>query len=159
VAIDGRPVVLRPIRPEDEPAHREFLTALSPADVRFRFFGMMRDFRHEQLARWTQIDYDREMAFIAVADGRTLGVVRAVTDPDNQRAEFAIVVAGAAQNKGLGHALMVKMIAYAKARGTGILAGQVMADNERMLKLMRDLGFTSEFAGHNTYDVRLPLAT
>jgi acetyltransferase len=158
ITIDGRPVVLRPIRPEDEPAHRAFLATLSPADVRFRFFGMVRDFRHDQLARWTQIDYDREMAFIAAADGRTLGVVRTVTDPDNQRAEFAIVVAGAVQNKGLGHALMSKMIAYARARGTELLAGQVMADNERMLGLMRTLGFTLEFAGHNTYDARLRLA-
>jgi len=68
------------------------------------------------------------------------------------------VVAGAAQNKGLGRALMGKMIAYARARGTEVLSGQVMAGNERMLKLMRSLGFTLEFAGYNIYDARLRLA-
>jgi acetyltransferase len=120
---------------------------------------MVRDFRHETLARWTQIDYDREMAFIAVDGGRTIGVVRAITDPDNRRAEFAIVVASDSQNNGVGRTLMRKMIDYVRSRGTGVIAGQVMADNERMLRLMRGLGFALEFEGNNTYEARLRLAT
>src|SRR5262245_60854069 len=84
--------------------------------------------------------------------------VRAITHPESRRAESAIVVPNAVQNEGLGRALMSRMIAYARARGPEILVGQAMADNERMLKPMRSLGFTLEFAGHNTYDARLRLA-
>jgi acetyltransferase len=108
ITLDGRPVLLRPIRPEDEPRHSEFYRALRPEDVRFRFLGQVRELAHSQLARYTQIDYDREMAFIATATGdqgqnETLGVVRAVADPDNIRAEFAIVVRSDLKGKGLEH--------------------------------------------------------
>jgi acetyltransferase len=153
---EGR-LVLRPIRPDDEAAHRDFLAALDTRDIRFRFFGAMRDFSHETLARLTQIDYDREMAFIATDGKRTVGVVRAVTDPDNIRAEFAIVIAGDCQGKGLGRRLMQKMIAYARGRGTETLIGQVLADNARMLDLMRSLGFELRFAGDAVYEVALRL--
>jgi acetyltransferase len=158
ITLAGRRLALRPIRPEDEEAHRAFLAALDSNIMRARFFGIVRDFRHEAVARWTQIDYDREMAFIAVDADRIVGVVRAVTDPDNARAEFAIVVSGGHQHVGLGRALMHKMIAYARARGTDALVGQVLADNDRMLRLLRGLGFTIEFAGNATYEARLRLA-
>jgi len=142
----GRRVLLRPIRPEDEPEHYEFIAKLSPEDVRFRFFGLVRQLPHTEMARFTQIDYDREMAFIASADrdggGReTLGVVRTATDPDNQRAEFAIVVRSDLGGQGLGHRLLEKMIAYCRARGTRTIVGQVMNENAKMRELARNLGF------------------
>jgi acetyltransferase len=141
-----RHLVLRPIRPEDEAAHAEFLGSLDPADSRMRFFGTMRELPHSQLARFTQIDYDREMAILALqteADGRdgTLGEVRAVTDPSNTLAEFALVVRSELKGQGLGTLLLCKMIGYCCSRGTAELRGETMADNERMLKLARNLGF------------------
>ena len=145
-SLGGRQVLLRPIRPEDEPQHREFLSRLTPEDVRFRFFSSVRELPHSQMARFTQIDYEREMAFIATAatDGgapETLGVVRVVTDPDNEAAEFAIVVRSDLKGHGFGAALLDKMIAYCRARGTGRLVGQVMAANRAMLGLAESRGF------------------
>ena len=140
-----RRMLLRPIRPEDEPQHKAFLDALSPQDVRFRFFGQVREFPHSQLARFTQIDYDREMAFIlteTTPDGpRTLGVVRTVSDPDGQCAEFAIVIDASLKGQGLGRTLLEKMIAYCRERGVGQLVGEVLAENEAMLGLAKRLGF------------------
>src|SRR5690606_30733028 len=124
--LDGTRVRVRPIRPEDEPAHHAFHRRLQPEDVRFRFFNLVREVPHSQMARFTQIDYDREMAFIAQpvtdgagpgapAAGETLGVVRAIADPDGERAEFAIIVRSDQKGRGLGHALLDKMIRYCRA--------------------------------------------
>ena len=145
VHLDGLELLLRPIRPEDEPMHKVFLDELDPQDIRFRFFGSIRDFPHSQLARLTQIDYDREMAFIAVEFSkqgpRTVGVVRIVCDPDNEEAEFAIIVHSEMKRRGLGHALMNKMIAYSRDRGTRYLVGEVLTSNHSMLNLAASLGF------------------
>jgi acetyltransferase len=142
----GRPLELRPIRPEDEPAHQAFFAQLSPQDVRFRFFGIMRELAHSEMARFTQIDYDREMAFIATAahpDGsaETLGVARTVSDPDNEKCEFAIVVRSDVKGQGLGSALMQKLIRYARLRGIRTIVGQVLYENRPMLALVERLGF------------------
>ncbi len=143
---DGASLLLRPIRPEDEPDHRAFLNHLKPDDVVFRFFGQVRDWSHSELARFTQTDYDREMAFVAVRAGATgneiLGVVRGITDPDNERSEYAIVVRSDYQGHGLGYALMQKLIRYHTARGTARVIGRVRADNARMIEMVRALGFT-----------------
>ncbi len=144
ITLDDLDLLLRPIRPEDEPMHRQFFDALDVEDVRFRFFGMVRDFPHSQMARLTQIDYDREMAFIAVpadTQDRTLGVVRTVCDPDNINAEFAIVVCSALKGRGMGRALLDKMVDYCRARGTRRLIGEVLSENERMLNLAHSMGF------------------
>lgn len=146
IEFNGRKVLLRPIRPEDEPIHQAFFTRLSAEDIRFRFFGVVKALEHSQIARYTQIDYDREMAFIAIdkelgRPGETLGVVRAITDPDNLRAEFAIVVRSDMKGKGLGRILMSKLIRYARERGTESLVGEVLEHNERMLALAREVGF------------------
>lgn len=144
---NGLEVMLRPIRPEDEPEHRAFLSQLTPEDIRFRFFGLVREFPHSEIARLTQIDYDREMAFIASApkaDGagrETLGVVRTITDPDNETCEFAIIVRSDLKGQGLGYKLLEKMIGYCRARGTKTMTGQVMAGNHPMLDMVRALGF------------------
>ncbi len=156
----GRPTLLRPIRPEDEPAHYEFMSKLTPEDIRFRFFGTVKELPHSEMARLTQIDYDREMAFISSAPKEngggyeTLGVVRTVTDPDNQRAEFAIVVRSDLQDQGLGHKLLDKMIKYCQQRGTTNMVGQVLQENRKMLGLATDMGFTRHLIpGEGAYEV------
>jgi len=118
---------------------------------------------HSQLARYTQIDYDREMAFIATAEGpdgapQTLGVVNAVATPGGAEAEFAIQVRTDLKGKGLGHALLAKMIRYCRARGLRTLVGQVLPDNRAMLDLAHALGFESRFSREDAaVEVRLAL--
>jgi acetyltransferase len=146
---DGRAVLIRPIRPEDEPAHYEFLAKVTPEDIRLRFFHLIRTLPHAEMARLTQIDYDREMAFIATLAGaegsvpETVGVVRTITDPNNDKAEYAILVRSDMKGQGLGWKLMDKMVRYCRARRTKQINGLVMRDNKRMLDLVHDLGFTS----------------
>lgn len=147
----GQALTLRPIRPEDAPQHLALFQALAPQDVRFRLFGGAHALSAAQLARFTQIDYEREMAFIAArgtgAARETLAVVRAVADPDNLGAEFAIVVRSDLHGQGLGTLLMNKLLRYCRQRGTGELFGEALADNRRMLQLARRLGFSIEAGG------------
>jgi len=157
------PLLLRPIRPEDAPAHVRFFSQLAPDDVRLRFFSAMKELPPTQLARLTQIDYDRAMAFIATrtgADGQpeTLGVVRAVADPDNQKAEFAIIVRSDLKGKGLGNILFQKLLDYFRSRGTREITGEALSENIGMQQLMRRFGGTvtaSREAG--MVDLRLAL--
>ena len=147
----GRQLTLRPVRPEDEDQHRAFLQRLDPLDVRMRVFYSRRQIEHSELARLTQIDYGREMAFIATepttgGGEETLGVARALCDPDNQDAEFAIIVRSDLKGGGLGRRLMDKLIGHLRTRGTQRLVGTVLAENQRMLQLARELGFTQEDA-------------
>lgn len=143
----GRKLVVRPIRPEDEAAHSAFIQSLDPTDRRMRFFSTRRSaFAHVELARMTQIDYAREMAFIASTDpdpakAQTLGVVRAITDPDNQAAEYAIVIRSELKGSGLGRLLMLRIIDYVRSRGTRRIVGEVLRENRGMLKLLAQLGF------------------
>jgi acetyl-CoA synthetase (ADP-forming)/acetyltransferase len=143
----GAPLLLRPIRPEDAPAHVRFFSMLAADDVRLRFFSAMKELPPTQLARLTQIDYDRAMAFIASrrgADGEpeTLGVVRAVADPDNQQAEFAIIVRSDLKGKGLGNILFQKLLDYFRSRGTRELTGEALSENIGIQHLMRRFGGT-----------------
>ncbi|EHJ47684.1 GCN5-related N-acetyltransferase [Solidesulfovibrio carbinoliphilus subsp. oakridgensis] len=160
---NGRHVLLRPIRPEDEPAHFQFFKHLSPEDLRFRFFGVVRELTHTEMAKLTQIDYEREMAFIATApdaDGRpeTLGVVRASTRPDNSSAEFAVIARSDLKGLGLGRLLMEKIIRYCKARGTRLLTGQALMENGGMQGLAEKLGFSVvRNYDEEVAEMRLPL--
>ncbi|WP_322104550.1 GNAT family N-acetyltransferase [Paraburkholderia sp. J41] len=143
----GQRLTIRPIRPEDEEQHRQFVESMTPDDLRLRFFSAVRSFDHTQLARMTQIDYDREMAFVATVlddDGkpRTLGVVRAVADPDNETAEFAVAIRSNLKGRGLGHLLMSRIIDYARSRGTHWLLGEALRENAPMIALARHCGFT-----------------
>jgi acetyltransferase len=143
---DGRQALLRPILPEDEPNHHVFISKLTPEDIRMRFFGLVHELPHSEMARLTQIDYDREMAFIGEithpnGTRETLGVVRTFTDPDNDKAEFAIVVRSDLKGSGLGKRLLQKMIDYCRSRGTRAIVGQVLKDNVRMLTFIEHLGF------------------
>lgn len=143
--VDGRAVLLRPIRPEDEPAHREFLGRIDTHDLYLRFFSAAKQFDHERLARLTQVDYDREMALIASLEteggAETLGVVRAVIDADATQAEFALLVRSDSKRRGLGRLLMDKLVRYARGRGLARLVGDVLPENHGMLALLRSLGF------------------
>jgi acetyltransferase len=132
---------VRPIRPEDAPRLQAFYANASPEDMRLRFFFVRREVPRSELARYTQIDYDREMTFIALApDGSMAGEVRALCDPDNERAEFAVQVAGAWQGKGLGTALLRKMLGHLRERGTKELFGMCLPENHAMAALARELG-------------------
>ena len=162
VAWQGEAIVLRPIRPEDEPQHRAFVDRLEPEDLRLRFFSSRRELPRSELARLTQIDYAREMAFIAVRalpDGtaQTLGVVRAVIDPDNVDAEFAIIVRSDLKGRGLGHVLMRKMIGFLSQRGTQRMVGFVLRENEAMRELARSQGFVLDSAMSDANTLRFVL--
>ncbi|WP_298720691.1 bifunctional acetate--CoA ligase family protein/GNAT family N-acetyltransferase [uncultured Ferrovibrio sp.] len=158
----GEIVLLRPIRPEDEPTHHEFVRRVSAEDFRLRFFSPMRALPHSEMARFTQIDYEREMAFIATRNinghSETLGVVRAITDPDNIRAEFAVLVRSDMKGHGLGQALMRKIIQYCKQRGTREIIGDILRENQAMRTLATELGFqTVPGPSSDVIQVRLPL--
>jgi acetyltransferase len=161
----GAPLMLRPIKPEDGEAHVAFFNSLDPEDVRYRMFVSMRELAPSQLARFTQIDYDREMAFIATrqrADGtaETLGVVRATADPDNLQAEFAVTVRSDLKGKGLGRILMIKLIDYFRSRGTRAIVGEALSHNIGVLNLVTKLGFdVKALPGAETKQLHLDLGT
>jgi len=155
-------LLVRPIRPEDGDRLHAFYEKANAADMRLRFFMSRREVPHSELARFSQIDYDREMAFIALApadsEGRQVmvGEVRAVCDPDNREAEFAIQVASAWQGKGVGRFLIAKLLRYLRERGTAEVAGQCLPENGRMIELARRAGFEVE-SGADTVSMRLVL--
>jgi acetyltransferase len=142
----GMQITVRPIRPEDENAHRAFVAANTAEDLRLRFFGAVRSFDHSQLARMTQIDYDREMALIITRNqedgtGETLGVARAIADPDNETAEFAVAARSDMKGQGFGSLLLTRIIDYEKKRGTRWLIGEALRENTGMIALARRSGF------------------
>ena len=163
IEFEGRPLLLRPVMPEDGPAHLAFFDKLTPDDVRYRMFVRVRELTPSQLARFTQIDYDREMAFIATrpgADGQpeTLGVGRVVADPDNVSAEFAVTVRSDLKGHGLGKVLMHKLIAYCRSRGTREIVGEALPQNTRVIRLVKGLGFeVTPAPEEGTMRLRLPL--
>ncbi|MBI1207564.1 MAG: GNAT family N-acetyltransferase [Azospirillum sp.] len=144
---DGRWFLLRPIRPEDEPLLHRMFERMTPEDIRLRFFAPMKQLSHQAAARMTQIDYDREMGLVAVAPGtdgigeEMYGVVRIAADPDNVKAEYAVMVRSDLKGHGLGYLLMNKIIAYARDRGIGELFGEVLRENSTMLQVCSELGF------------------
>lgn len=139
---------LRPIRPDDEPQYERFFAKISPDDLRMRFFTAAPERTFRFFARMTQIDYAREMAFVAAARDELLGVARLIADPDYRRAEFAVIVRSDLKGKGLGYALMQHLVAYARAEGLSELFGDVLAANTTMLKLCSELGFTAVLDPH-----------
>ncbi len=157
----GQPVVLRPIRPEDEAQHLRFLERLDPIDIRMRIFYSRRSIEHSELARLTQVDYERELAYVATREGaageETLAVARAAIDPDNIEAEFGIVVRSDLKGAGLGEMLMHKLIGHLRGRGTRRLVGIVLRENARMLELAQGLGFRSLAAAGIDDSLRIEL--
>ena len=140
---DGTAVHVRPIRPEDERLYGPFFTAVTADDVRLRFFAAVKDFSHDFIARFTQIDYAKAMAFIALdeATGEMLGVARLHDDGDNVSGEYAILVRSDRKSHGLGWQLMQLIIAYARTKRLQVITGQVLHENDAMLTMCRELGF------------------
>ena len=137
-------ILMRPILPEDETLYEAFLARVTPADMRLRFFAAHKGLSHKFLARLTQIDYAREIAFVALAEasGELLGVSRFAADPDYERAEYAVLVRSDLKGRGLGWLLMRHLIDYATATGLRELSGSVLAENVTMLKMCREIGFS-----------------
>jgi acetyltransferase len=141
---DGTKIFVRPVRPEDEPLYGPFFAAVTAEDLRLRFFAPVKEFAHTFIARFTQIDYARAMAFIAIeeASGKMLGVVRMHADANYERGEYAILVRSDLKGRGLGYLLMQMIIDYARAEGLKTIEGQVLGENAGMLNMCRELGFS-----------------
>jgi len=142
---NGERCLFRPILPEDEPLLQKFIAQVTKEDLYYRYFSEINEFTHDDLANMTQIDYDREMAFVAVHSTETgteiLGVTRAISDPDNIDAEFAVLVRSDLKGLGLGRRLLEKLINYTREHGLSRLNGITMPNNQGMIALARKLGF------------------
>jgi acetyltransferase len=158
---DGWRVFARPIRPEDEPLIHGFLRHVSPEDLRLRFFAPMKEFTHEFIARLTQLDYARAMAFVAFDEvtNEMVGVVRIHSDSIYESGEYAILLRSDLKGKGLGWVLMQLIIEYARSEGLKVISGDVLRENTVMLEMCRNLGFEvkSNAAEHGICEVRLKL--
>ena len=141
----------------------DLLESLSSEDSRMRFFATLRGQTHLQLARFSQIDYDREMSLVVIqqgADGhpQALGEARLIADPDNVAADFAIVIRSACKGKGLGKLLLQQLIEYAQLRGIGSLRGETLTANKPMQYLAKSFGFVVQHGGDPaTINLRLLL--
>jgi acetyltransferase len=155
--LGGKRLLVRPIRPEDGARLSRFYAAATPADMRLRFFLSRREVPLSELARYCQIDYEREMAFVALDGDDMVAEVRAVCDPDNLQAEFAILVASGWQHRGLGRLLLRKMVAYLRTRGTAEVIGQCLEENKAMASLARATGFGVSPSPEGTIALRFPL--
>jgi acetyltransferase len=142
---NGEACLFRPILPEDEPQLQQFIARVTKEDLYYRYFSEINEFTHDDLANMTQIDYDREMAFVAVRQTgeseEILGVTRAISDPDNIDAEFAVLVRSDLKGLGLGRRLLEKLISYTRDHGLKRLNGITMPNNRGMVTLARKLGF------------------
>src|SRR5229473_2682400 len=151
----GERLFIRPIRPDDEPLIQAFTKRMTPEDVRMRFFGPLRELSHEMAARLTQIDYDREMAFLLFDGEELIGVGRLAADPGFEQAEFALVVASDRHRRGYGELLLQHVLDYAKSRGVQRVVGQVLRENHKMLELTKRLGFKREGGRSGEADIRV----
>lgn len=160
----GKTFKIRPIKPEDEPALIKNFKSLTKEEVRFRFFHTVKKMDHSMAARFTQIDYDREMAFVAIdpdgtPDWKLYAVARLIIDPSDDYAEFALVVNHLVSGQGLGTLLMYRLISYAKQQGLIGIYGCVLAENDVMISICKKIGFTlqtkTEDANSITCELRL----
>jgi acetyltransferase len=142
---DGTRVLIRPIRPEDRQIEQEFVRNLSSESRYFRFMSAVNELSEGMLNRFTQVDYARELALIAVVTEdcheREIAVARYVENPDSRSCEFAIVVADAWQHRRIGRTLMTCLMRAARSRGLQVMEGFVLSSNHKMLALMHALGF------------------
>ncbi len=139
----GRVIFIRPIQPSDDGLYGRFLRSITTADLRLRFFTPKAEFSDAFIARFTQIDYAREMAFIAIdpESGEMLGGSRLIAGPDYTSGEYAAMVRSDLKGHGIGWALMQQLIEYAKAEGLQQIYGSVLHENTQMLAMCRELGF------------------
>lgn len=139
-------IFVRPMRPEDEDLVRRFLEHVSMNDLRLRFFAPVKEFGHAFVARLTQLDYARAMAFVAIdeATGEMIGGVRLHADANYDSGEYAVLLRSDLKGRGLGWKLMQMIIAYARSEGIRRIEGQVLAENTVMLRMCGELGFSVE---------------
>jgi len=158
---DGTEVLLRPIRPEDEPAEHDLLSSLSEETVRTRFFSTIKEISHEWLILFCNIDYDRHMAIIAEVeeDGKKkiIGVGRLMMNPELTSGELAVLVHDRFQGKGLGHKFVEVLIEIAREKGLEDIRAEVLTDNKRMLSILRRLGFKTHWLRGGTSQAVLKL--
>jgi acetyltransferase len=157
---DGTNVLLRPIRPEDELLYGPFFAGVTQGDLRLRFFAPVKTLSHTFVARFTQIDYARAMAFVAIeqATGAMLGVVRLHSDADYESGEYAILLRSDLKGRGLGWLLMQVIIEYARSEGLKRIEGQVLSENRTMLDMCRELGFVIKADAEDPETCRVMLA-
>lgn len=140
------PLLIRPIKPEDAPLFVELFNSLTPTSIYYRFFSVVKSLSPEILARFTQVDYDREISFVALDDSggseRMLGVANIVGEPDGKRGEFSVLIGDPWQGKGIGAKLLLQCLGIAQERGMEIVWGTVLAENRYMIALGKKLGFT-----------------
>jgi acetyltransferase len=150
---DGSELIIRPIMPEDAEYLQSFFKALSPEAKYFRFMQRFEELSPQMLMRFTQIDYSREMALVALVKEagvtKQIGVARYVINPDGKTCEFAIAVSDEKQKQGIGSQLMQKLLDIARKRGLTMMEGAVLANNTRMLGLMKALNFTIQTASYD----------
>lgn len=158
----GQGVLIRPVRPDDEARYGAFFGRVGNVAERLALFRPAADASHAFIARLTQIDYARDMAFAAIDDrsGDLMGAVRFAADPDHRNGEFAILVHTTLEGQGLGRRLLQHLIRYAEAEGIGRLSGAILSGNTTMLDLCRDQGFALAPGpvGSGTHLVSLDLA-
>lgn len=161
---DGTPVLLRPLKPEDEPQMHDFLSKCSEDTIYFRYFRHIRKFTHEMLIRFTQNDYDREIGLVALGQPPTpevmLGMGHLFMDSRRETAEFAIMVGDQWQGNGLGSEIVWRLIEIAQEQGVQRLWGEILAQNQPMLEMAKKMGFTvTKDIENQTYRVKLELAS
>jgi RimJ/RimL family protein N-acetyltransferase len=140
---DGWRIFVRPIRPDDEFLIRDLLVHVTKEDLRLRFFDSIKEFSHQFIAKLTELDYLRAMAFVAIdeANSEILGVVWLYSDFVHETGEYAVLLRSDIKGRGLGWALMQLIIEYAKSEGLKQISGQILQENTVMLKMCRELGF------------------
>ncbi|HYA93368.1 MAG TPA: GNAT family N-acetyltransferase, partial [Thermodesulfobacteriota bacterium] len=157
----GTEILLRPIRPEDEPLERELLSSLSEESMRMRFFRMIKEITHEMLVRFCNIDYDRDIAIVAEIKEnekrRIVGIGRVMREHDLKSGEIGVLVHDDFQGKGLGYKLMEMLIGIAKEKGIEELRGVALTENTRILRMVREFDFTREYLPGGTTEIRLKL--
>jgi acetyltransferase len=158
---DGRSVLLRPIKPEDEPLWLEMFQNFSEESIRYRFFQIIKDTPHEVRVRYCNIDYDREIAIVAeLTEGgrrKILGVVRLIIEPNGKIGEIAFIIADPWQHLGLGTKMVDYMIEICKDRGLEAIYGIMLPDNHRAIRLMNKMGFNIEHLDEGTVKATLDL--
>jgi acetyltransferase len=146
---DGLELLVRPIRPDDGALFTNLFGRLSAASIYSRFCRCIKALSPEMLARLTQIDYDRELALVAIHMDRDqesmIGAARIINEPDGRQAEFAVMIADDWQGKGVGALLLQKLIAVGRERGLETIWGYVLQENKSMLRLGKKVGFSSRF--------------
>ena len=155
-------IFIRPIRPEDAPLLTDLFKSLSSRSVYLRFLSILKQLPHDMLVRLTQIDYDREIALVALSGKETyekmLGVARVFIEQNKKHGEFSVITGDPWQGKGIGAELLKRCLAIAKERNIETVWGIVLAENTQMLKLGRKLGFKiKSIPGLNEYELRIDL--